>query len=65
MDEVIEGWEHSKDSYNQVMQDITNYHQYCEEHPDFLNHQTDATIKRIKEDYQHRLEINDFEPNNK
>jgi len=33
MDEIIEGWEHSKDSYNQIMQDITHYHQYCEEHP--------------------------------
>lgn len=65
MDEIIEGWEHSKDSYNQIMQDITNYHQYCEEHPQFLNHQTDATIERIKKDYEHRLEINNFEPNNR
>ena len=47
MDEIIEGWEHSKDSYNQIMQDITHYHQYCEEHPQFLNHQTDATIERL------------------
>ena len=29
MDEILEGWEHSKDSYNQVMQDITNYERYC------------------------------------
>lgn len=65
MDEIIEGWEHSKDSYNQIMQDITNYTKYCSEHPEFLNHQTDASIERIKKDYQHRLEINDFEPNNK
>lgn len=65
MDEIIEGWEHSKDSYNQIMQDITNYHQYCEEHPQFLNHQTDATIERIKKDYEHRLEMNDFEANNR
>lgn len=65
MDEIIEGWEHSKDSYNQIMQDITNYHKYCEEHPQFLNHQTDATIERIRKDYEHRLEVNDFEPNNK
>ena len=65
MDEIIEGWEHSKDSYNQIMRDITNYLQYCDEHPQFLNHQTDATIERIKKDYEHRLEINDFEPNNK
>ena len=35
------------------LSDVTDeYHQYCEEHPDFLNHQTDATIKRLKEDYQ-------------
>ena len=65
MDEIIEGWEHSKDSYNQIMQDITHYHQYCEEHPQFLNHQTDATIERLRKDYEQRLATNDFEPNNK
>ena len=65
MDEIIEGWEHSKDSYNQIMRDITNYLQYCDEHPQFLNHQTDATIERIKKDYEQRLATNDFEPNNK
>lgn len=65
MDEIIEGWEHSKDSYNQIMRDITNYLQYCDEHPQFLNHQTDATIEHIKKDYEQRLATNDFEPNNK
>ena len=65
MDEIIEGWEHSKDSYNQIMRDITNYLQYCDEHPQFLNHQTDATIERLKKDYEQRLATNDFEPNNK
>lgn len=65
MDEIIEGWEHSKDSYNQIMRDITDYLQYCEDHPQFLNHQTDATIERLKKDYEQRLATNDFEPNNK
>lgn len=65
MDEIIEGWEHSKDSYNQIMRDITDYLQYCDDHPQFLNHQTDVTIERIKKDYEQRLAINDFEPNNK
>ena len=65
MDEIIEGWEHSKDSYNQIMRDITDYLQYCDEHPQFLNHQTDATIERLKKDYEQRLATNDFEPNNK
>ena len=65
MDEIIEGWEHSKDSYNQIMRDITDYLQYCDEHPQFLNHQTDATIERLKRDYEQRLATNDFEPNNR
>lgn len=65
MDEIIEGWEHSKDSYNQIMRDITDYLQYCDDHPQFLNHQTDVTIERIKKDYEQRLATNDFEPNNK
>ena len=64
MDEILQGWSHSHDSYVQVMQDITNYLRYCAEHPDFKNHQTEATIAHIKADYQERLEKNDFSTNN-
>ena len=64
MDEILEGWQHSKDSYNQIIQDITNYEKYCSEHPLFKNHQTVATIEYIKADYQERLEKNDFITNN-
>lgn len=60
MDEILEGWNHSFDSYTQVMQDITNYSNYCDTHPLFLNHQTEATIEYIKNDYQEHLEKNDF-----
>ncbi len=64
MDEIIEGWEHSYDSYVQVMQDITNYLNYCREHPDFKNHQTEASIEYIKNDYQEHLEKNNFKVSN-
>ena len=64
MDEILEGWSHSHDSYVQVMQDITDYLRYCAEHPEFKNHQTEATIAHIKADYQERLEKNDFSTNN-
>ncbi len=60
MDEIIEGWNHSFDSYTQVMQDITNYINYCDLHPRFKNHQTEATIEYIKNDYQEHLEKNNF-----
>ena len=64
MDEILEGWSHSHDSYIQVMQDITNYLNYCREHPEFKNHQTEASIEYIKNDYQKHLETNDFKVNN-
>ena len=60
MDEILEGWDHSFDSYTQVMQDITNYINYCDLHPRFKNHQTEATIEYINNDYQEHLEKNDF-----
>lgn len=64
MDEILQGWSHSHDSYVQVMQDITDYLRYCTEHPEFKNHQTETTIAHIKADYQERLEKNDFSTNN-
>ena len=64
MDEILEGWSHSRDSYTQVLQDITNYTNYCNTHPLFLNHQTEATIEYIKNDYQEHLEKNDFKVSN-
>ena len=64
MDEILEGWEHSHDSYVQVMQDITNYLNYCREHPEFKNHQTEASIEYIKNDYQEHLEKNNFKVGN-
>lgn len=60
MDEILEGWNHGKDSYNQIMQDITNYERFCAEHPLFKNHQTVTTIEYIKNDYKEHLEKNDF-----
>ena len=65
MDEILEGWSHGRDSYTQVLQDITNYTNYCDTHPLFLNHQTEATIEYIKNDFQEHLEKNDFKTGNR
>lgn len=60
MDELLEGRRHTKDSYDQVMTDITNYEQYCSAHPKFKNNQTVSTIEFINKNYQERLEKHDF-----
>lgn len=59
-DEMMEGKKHSKDSWDQVMSDITDYEKYCEAHPDFRNGQTAATVEYLKKSYIERLEKHDF-----
>lgn len=59
-DELQEGRRHSKDSFDQCLSDITNYDQYCEDHPKFRNNQTAATVAHIKTVYTERLEKHDF-----
>lgn len=59
-DELQGGRRHSKDSFDQVMTDITTYDNYCEAHPDFKNSQTVATVAHIKKVYAERLEKRDF-----
>lgn len=60
MDELLEGRSHTKDSFDQVLTDITNYEKYCKENPNFKNNQTASTIEYINRNYQERLEKHDF-----
>jgi len=59
-DELQEGRKHSKDSFDQVLSDVTEYERYCESHPNFKNNQTQATVSYIKRNYEDRLERRDF-----
>ena len=44
-DELREERKHSKDSFDQVLADITEYDKYCKTHPEFKNNQTQSTIE--------------------
>ena len=59
-DELQEERRHSKDSFDQVMGDITDYNTYCSAHPEFKNEQTESTVNHIKKVYAERLEKRDF-----
>lgn len=59
-DEVFIGRQHTKDSFDQAMSDITDYEFYCKEHPEFKNNQTAATIEYLNRVYNERLEKKDF-----
>ena len=54
--ELQEGRKKSKDSWDQVMDDISRYELYTTTHPDFKNNITDATIRHLTKRYAELLE---------
>lgn len=59
-DEILHDIRHSKEHFDQILLDITNYEAYCEQHPKFKNNIAAATIQRIKAVYQKCLDENSF-----
>lgn len=50
-DDIRHGAEKSKESFDQCLCDITNYEQYCADHPKFKNEIAVMAIKEIKNTY--------------
>ena len=59
-DEVRVGTRHSKESFDEVLEDITAYESYCQAHPEFPNHRTRAAEKFITETYDRCLKEDSF-----
>lgn len=59
-DEIRHDVHHSKEHFDQILQDITEYDRYCREHPDFKNNMTEITTSRIKSIYKQCLENDSF-----
>lgn len=51
---------HSKEHFDEILQSITEYNQYCAEYPNFKNHMTEATTKHILRTYEKCLEKHNF-----
>ena len=51
---------HSKDSYNQALQDANVYEKYCSDHPKFKKNHAVSSIDIIRKTFERRMEKNDF-----
>jgi len=51
---------HSKETFDQALEDIDVYEQYCEAHPEFRNNRTVLSAEFIKTTYQKCIKENDF-----
>ena len=59
-DELRQGSYHSYEYFRQLHQDITDYEQYCAEHPEFKNNEAVNSIEYINRVYQECLDKNNF-----
>lgn len=59
-DECQHNVRHSREHFEQVIEDVDAYETYCSDHPEFVNNKATLTIQLIKETYQRRLVSNDF-----
>ena len=59
-DELRQSAIRSSEYYRQLNEDITNYEQYCSDHPDYRNNQATLTIQYINDVYQKCLKEDTF-----
>lgn len=59
-DEIMHGFRHSEESFNQSLQDITMYNQYCKHHPEYENARAKVAIANIQTVYERCVREGDF-----
>ena len=59
-DEMRQNVHHSYEYFRQLHQDITEYEDYCRDHPEFKNNEATNSIEYINSVYQDCLKKNNF-----
>ena len=59
-DEVIQGQRHTREHFNEILDDVTHYEKYCDAHPDYENSKAVLAIENVKRVYRKCEEDNSF-----
>ena len=59
-DEILCDQRHSKEHFDEVLDDITQYEHYCNTHEDYKNDKAVLAIKTIRKVYEECMETHDF-----
>ena len=59
-DETRHDVKHTEEHFNQIMDDIRTYEQYCDDHPKFKNNKAVTSIEGVREIYRKCLKENSF-----
>lgn len=59
-DECRKNEKHSLEHFNEILDDISAYKTYCEEHPKFKNDKCVISVEFVEKAYKHCVETDDF-----
>ncbi len=59
-DEVLQNRRHTKEHFDEILDDITEYERYCKEHPDYKNNKAAMAIHNVNRVYAECLAKNSF-----
>lgn len=59
-DELINGVHHSKEYFQQILEEIDTYESYCEKHPNYKNSACTLAIEHVRHIYARLLEERAF-----
>ena len=59
-DEILHEVDYSKEHWDSILIDCSEYEHYCDDHPHYMNNVAKATIKHIKHMYDKHLEDDSF-----
>jgi hypothetical protein len=59
-DELINGIHHSREYFQQTLEEIDTYETYCQKHPEFKNNACVLAIEHIRRVYSHLQDNNGF-----
>ena len=59
-DEILCGKRHSKEHFDEILDDITVYEHYCSDHKDYENNKAVLAIATIKKTYDNCMDTHDF-----
>lgn len=59
-DEAVFGVKHTREHFDEIINDIDNYESFCKENQDYQNNKGKLAMKNIKDIYQDRIRDNTF-----
>lgn len=59
-DELLQKVRHSKEMFDDILSDISDYDRYCRTHPDFINQKAVFAEQNVGKAYKKCMEENDF-----